>query len=150
MAWLKASAAAATTAHMEVEPPHQRLAGNLDLELPIDMIVFCRSAACGALLGQRHIDDRVGFLFWKGTMGLGAIIVARFAARLFRGVLGRSLGERSGLAFLGTRGVLQQSLQLRHSFLEFGDPPFEPGAVGTSCRCSRITSHNADIGKRAA
>jgi len=39
---------------------------------------------------------------------------------------------------------------LRHSFLEFRDPPFEPGTVGTSCRCNRITSHDPDIGKVAA
>ena len=150
MTRLEASATAATAAPMEVEPTEEGPAGNLDLALPIDMIFGDRSAACGALRGPRHVDDLIGWLFGKRARGRRALRVARFAARLLRGLLGGSLGEGSRLAFLGTRGVLQQSLPLRHSFLELGDPPFEPGAVRTSGRCSRITSQDANIGKVAA
>ena len=150
MARLEASAAAATSAHMDVESAHNGLAGDLDLELLINMVFVGLSAAVGTLFGQRHVDDLVGFVFGKRTVGLGAVMVARLAARLLGILLRRSLGERSGLAFLGPRGLLQQLLQLRHSLLEFGDPPFEPGTIGTPCRCTCIASHATDIGKMAA
>ncbi len=108
------------------------------------------SAALGALLGQRHVDNLVRLLFGKRAMGLRAVVGARLAARLFRVRLGRSLGERGGLTFLGPRGLLQELLQLCHPLLEFSDPPFEPGTVGTPCCCTCITSHAPNIGKMAA
>jgi hypothetical protein len=150
MSRLKAPAATATSAYMDVEPTHNGPAGNLDLELLINMVFVGLSATVGALLGQRHVDNLVGPLFGKRAMGLGAVVVARLAARLLGILLRRSLGERSGLAFLGPRGLLQELLQLRHSLLEFGDPPFEPGTIGTLCRCTCIASHATNIGKMAA
>ena len=82
MARLKASAAAATAAHMDVEPTHNRLAGDFHLELLIHVIFFGQPSAVGTLFRQRHIDDLVGFLFGKRAMGLGAVVAARLAARL--------------------------------------------------------------------
>ena len=150
MSRLNTSAATAASPHMDIESTHQGLTRNLDLELRMDVVFFGEPATLGALFGQRHIDDLVGLVFGKGAMRLGAIVGARLAARLSGGLLNRSFGERSGLAFLGPRGLLQKLLQLRHSLLEFSDPPFEPGTVGTSCSCDCIASHNTDIGKMAA
>ena len=150
MPWLKASAAMATSPQMDIESTHQRLARDLDLELPIDVLFLNRSTAVGTLFGQRHIDDLVGFLFRKWAVGFGAIAVARLAARLLGVLLHRSLGERSGLAFLRPRGLLQELLQLRHALLKLGDPPFEPGTIGTSLRCASIVSHDTNIGNMAA
>jgi len=147
---LDASATAATSAHMDIEPTHNGLAGDLDLELLIDMVFVGLSATLGASLGQWHVNNLVRFLFGNWTVGLGAVVVARLAARLLGILLRRCLGERSGLAFLGPRGVLQELLQLRHSLLEFNDPPFEPGTIWTPCRYTCIASHNTDIGKMAA
>jgi len=135
---------------MDVESTHNGLARNLDLELLIELVFFGLSAALGALLGQRYVDDLVGLLFGKRAMGLRAVIVARLAARLFGILFGNSLGERSGLAFLGPRGVLQQSLQLSHSFLQFEDTLFQPGTVGALRCCICITSHHSNIDKVAA
>ena len=150
MSRLNASAATATSPHMDIESTHQGLTRDLDLELLIDMVFVGQSTTLGTLFGQRHIDDLAGLVFGKRAMGLGAIGVSRLAARCFGVLLRRSLGERSGLAFLSPRSVLQESLQLSHSFLEFGDPPFEPGTVGTPRRCTCITSHDTDIGTMAA
>jgi hypothetical protein len=128
---------------MNVEPTHNRLAGDFDLELLIDMVFIGLSATLGAPLRQWHIDDLVGFLLWKRAIAFGAVVVARLAARSFRVLLGFPFGERSGLAFLGARGLLQE-------LLEFSDPPFELGTVGTLYSCDCIASHNTGIGKMAA
>jgi hypothetical protein len=53
------------------------------------------------------------------------------------------------LPFLDPRGLLRELLQLRHPVLEFGDPPFEPGTVGTPRRRTGLISHDPDIGKLA-
>jgi hypothetical protein len=135
---------------MDIESTYQGLTRDLDLELLIDMVFVGGSTTLGTLFRQRHIDDLVGLPFGKWAMGLGAIVVARLAARCLGVLLGRSLGERSGLSFLGPCGLLQELLQLRHSLLEFSDPPFEPGTVGAPFRCTCITSHEPNIGKMVA
>jgi hypothetical protein len=135
---------------MDIESTYQGLARDLDLELLIDMVFVGQPATLGTLLGQWHIDDLVGRVFGQRAMGLGAIVVSRLTARRFRVLLGRPLGERSGLSFLGPCGLLQELLQLRHSLLEFSDPPFKPGTVRTPLRCTCITSHDLHIGKMAA
>ena len=150
MARLNAAAAMATSPYMDIESTHQGLMRDLDLELLIDMVFVGRPTALGTLLGQRHIDDLVGLVFGRWAMRLGTIAVAQLTARRFRVLLGGSLGERSGLSLLGPCGLLQELLQLRHSLLEFSDPPFEPGTVGTPFRCTCITSHEPNIGKMAA
>ena len=147
---LKASAAAATAPHMKVEPTDKGLTGDFHLELLLHVIFFGQAAAVGTFSGLRHVDDLVRLLFGKRAMGLGAVGVARLAARRFRVLLGRSLGERSRLAFLGPRGFLQELLQLCYSLLEFGDPSFEPGTIGAPRRYTCIISHDTDIGKMAA
>ncbi|HUT58398.1 MAG TPA: hypothetical protein VNA25_11190 [Phycisphaerae bacterium] len=135
---------------MDIKSTHKGLAGDLDVELLIDMVFVGRPTTLGTLLGQRNIDDLVGLVVGKWAMRLGAVVVPRLAARLFRLLLGGSLGEWSGLAFLGPRGLLQELLQLRHPLLEFSDPPFEPGTIGTPYRYTCITSHDPNIGKMAA
>jgi len=96
------------------------------------------AATFGALFGQRHVDHLVGLLFWKGAMGLGAVVPVR---------LGRCFGERSGLALIGAGGLLQKLLQLRHSLLKFSVPLCEPHAIGTPHCCLDTASHNTIISK---
>ena len=150
MSRLNTSAATAASPHMDIESTHQGLTRNLDLELRMDVVFFGEPATLGALFGQRHIDDLVGLVFGQWTMALGAVAVTRLAARLLGRGFGRSLGERSGLSFLGPRGLLQELLQLGHALLEFRDPPLEPGTIRTPWCCSSITSHDSHIGKMAA
>ena len=115
---LEASAAAATATHMDVEPTHQGLAGDFHLGLLIHVIFFGESSAVGTLVGQPHIDDLVGFLFGKWAMDLGAIVGARLAARGLRGLLGCSLGTRSGLTLACPLGLFQQRGELTHLGLQ--------------------------------
>ena len=147
---LEVPAAAATAAHVNVEPTDEGLTGDFHLELLSDVIFFCQPPAVGTFSGQRHVDDLVGLLFGERAMGLGSVVVTRLAARRFRICLGRSFGERCGLAFLGPRGLLQELLQLRHALLQFGDPPFEPGTIRTPCCCTGIIGHATNIGRMAA
>jgi hypothetical protein len=51
MSWLDASAAMATSPHMDVESTHQGLTRDLDLKLLIDMIFINRPTALRTLLG---------------------------------------------------------------------------------------------------
>jgi len=105
------------------------------------------AATFGALFGQRHVDDLVRLLFWRGAMGLRAVVPARLAAWLFRVRLGRCFGEWSGLPLIGAGGLLQKLLQLRHSLLEFSVPLCELHAIGTPHCCLDTASHNTSIGK---
>jgi len=89
------------------------------------MVFFGLSAALGALFGQRHVDDLVGLLFGKRPMGLGTIGGARLTSRRFRVLLGRSLGERSRLTFLGPRGFLQKLFELSQAGLQLGHPSLQ-------------------------
>jgi len=126
---------------MDVEATHYGATGNLDLELLSDMVFIGLATTFGALFGQRHVDDLVGLLFWKGPMGLGAVVPVR---------LGRCFGERSGLSFLAPGGLLQKLLQLRQSLLELSVLLCEPHAIGPPHCCLDTASHNTTIGNMAA
>jgi hypothetical protein len=119
---LKAPAAAPTTPHMDIKSTDDGPAGDLHLELVIYVILVGIPASVGASFGQGHVDDLVGLLFGKRAMGLGAVVLARFAAGSLRVRLGRSLGERSRLTFLGPRGFLQKLFELSKAGLPLGHP----------------------------
>ena len=119
---LNASAASGAASNVDVEPTHQRLAGNLDLELVIDVILLGSAATVGALLGQRDIDDLIGFLFGQGAVGLGAIVRAALAPGRGRRVFGRPLGERRGLALGRAQDFLELRGQLTDLRLQVGHP----------------------------
>ena len=74
-------------------------------------VFFCIAAALGALLGQRHVDDLIGLLIGNWAMGLGTVILAALAAGLLGIVFGRPFRKGSGLAFLCSCDVLQQSFE---------------------------------------
>ena len=143
MSWPDTSAATATSPHMDIESTHQGLTWDLDLKLLIDMVFIDRATALRTLLGQRHIEDLVWLVFRQRAMGLGTVLVCWLAARRFRVLLGRALGERGGLSFLSPCGLIQKLLQ-------FGDPSFEPRTVRAPRRYARIINHTTDIGKIAA
>jgi hypothetical protein len=108
MASLNPTVALTALADVDVELPVNGLARDLDLELLGDMGFVERAAAVGADAGQGrlvHLVDLLG-AGWL-AMGLGAVILARLAARLLGLVGGLALGEGGGLALAGTGGLVE-------------------------------------------
>ena len=129
-----ASPAGNAAADVDIEPTHQGLAGDLDLELRIDAFLLHKAAAVGALRGQRHIMNLLGRLLGHGSVGLGPVVGSTLMPRLLGLVLGRSLGERRSLAFGGAGGFVQEllqlanaGLQLLHAGFQLGDLAILPG-----------------------
>ena len=118
----EAPTATATATHVDIEPPDHRLPRDLHLELLLDVIFFGQPPAVRTGAGQRHVDDLVGLLFGQRTMGFGAVVLARFAARRFRVRLGRSFRERRRLPLAGPLGLFQQCGELPHLGLQGLDP----------------------------
>ena len=134
MPWTNRSAARAAPPDVDIEPPYEGLAGDFDLELPIDVIFPHRPAAVGARWRQRHIVDLVRQLLRQGAMRLGTIVRPGLAAGRFRVCLGRSFRERRGLPLGGAGGFVEQllqlddaGLQLRHTDFQLPDPAIFPG-----------------------
>lgn len=73
------------------------------------------------------------YLFGWLAMRLGAVVLARFAARLFRFGLGRPLGEGRGLTFARTALFFEQPCQTFDLRAEFGDIAFEADTVKAWC-----------------
>ena len=109
---------------MDVELPGDRLAGNLDLILVIDVGFVDGAATVGAALRQRRFEELID-VFGRLAMGLGAVIVAGFAAGLFGLGLGRPFGEGGGLAFAGAVLLVELLLQLDDAGLQSGDAALE-------------------------
>ena len=131
---LNASATLSALADVNVEAANDRASWNLNLNLVIEVIFLHVAAAFLALLGQRHVNDFVRFLFRQRATSFEAVFLAALAAG-FPGILfGRSLGERRRLTLAATRGFFQKRFELNNPRLELrvllsqlGDMPLKSG-----------------------
>jgi hypothetical protein len=128
MSALHATTAPSATADVNVELAMDRPARNLDLELLSDVRLFDITATVGAFVGQRRVVDFVDFL-GRFAMSLGAVVLARFAARFVRLRFGWSLGERRGLPFAGAALFFEQAREAFDLGAEFSDFAFEADTV---------------------
>jgi hypothetical protein len=129
---LDASAALAAATDMNVELPMNRLAGNFDLELRLDVGFLEGAAAPMAGLRQQGFQGFVDLL-GRGRLAMGFLAVsgAGLAARLLGVGRGRFLGEGSRLTLAGTLGFFQLLRQGRHARFKFRDALPELGTLGT-------------------
>ena len=95
-------------ADVDVELAVDGLARDLDLELLGDVGLVEGAAAGEADVGQGRLVDLVD-LFGAGRLavGLGAVVLARLAARLLGLGRGLALGEGGGLALAGAEGRVE-------------------------------------------
>src|ERR1041385_5716261 len=101
-------------AAVNFEFAHDGLTRNLGLKLLIETVFDDLAATIGALLGQRRFEFFIDAFWWRHfAMGVLAMLIARFASRLFRLLLGLALGERSGLSFCGTFEFFDALFELR-------------------------------------
>lgn len=124
----KAATAASTDVHVELAMDGS--AGNLDLVLLLNVDFVNTSAAIRTGLRQGSLVDFVDLpgRRWL-TMGLNAVIVARFAARFFGLSLGLAFGERGGLTLTGAALFLKEASQALYISAEIGDFAFEADTV---------------------
>jgi hypothetical protein len=102
---------------------------NLDLILVVDVRFVDLAAAIGTLLGQRRFVNLVDLLGWI-AMRLGAVVLARLTARLFRFGFRWPLAERSSLAFAGATLLVEKASEMLDLRAEFGGFAFETDTVG--------------------
>ena len=122
MAPLNAAAALAAPADVDVEPPVDGLARDLDLVLLGEVGFVERAAAVGAGVGQGRLMNFVDLLgAGRLAMGLGAVVLAGLAAGLLGLVSGLALGEGGGLALAGALRLLQLALQAFDLGFKLGD-----------------------------
>jgi hypothetical protein len=106
MAPLNTALALAAPADVDVKLAVDGLARDFDLELLGDMGLVERPAALRADVGQRRLVDLVNLLgAGRLAIGIGAVVLTRFAARLAGVRLRLALGERPCLALAGTEGA---------------------------------------------
>jgi hypothetical protein len=123
MASLNPTKALTAPADVDVKLPVNRLARDLDLELLGDVGFVQWSAAVGAGVRQRHLVRLVN-LVGRGWLAarLGAIVLARFSARLSRIKFGLALGEGSGLALAGAGCLVELTAEAFDLCLKVVDP----------------------------
>ena len=106
-------ATALAVAAVNVEPPHDGPAGNLRLVLHIDMHFDNHVATVVTAIGQRRFVDFVYLAgWWRRSMAVPAVLVARLAAGLLGILFGRVARERRGLPFGGAFGGIETLLQI--------------------------------------
>ena len=115
-------------ADVNVELALNRPTRNLDLILVVDTSFVDRTAAVRASVGERRFEGLVD-VFGRRAMGLGAVVLAGFAAGLLRLGFGRPLGERSGLAFAGTALLVEKPREVFNLSPQLGDFTPEPETV---------------------
>lgn len=123
MSRLNATATSLTWTDVNVEAAYDRASWNLNLILLIEMILLHVTTAFLTLLGQRNVDDFVGFLFGQGTTSFEAILLATLAAGFLGILFGRSLGERRRLPLVGTRRPIDKLFELNDPRFELSDLP---------------------------
>jgi hypothetical protein len=108
MAPLDAAPALTALPDVDVELAVNRLARDLHLELLSDVGLVEGAAAIGANIRQLRLVDLVD-LFGMGrlAMGLGAVVLARFAAGFLGLAGGLALGEGGGLALAGAGRLVE-------------------------------------------
>jgi hypothetical protein len=102
------------------------------LELLRDAGLVEWAAAVGADLGQRCLVDLVDLFGGRGlAVGLGAIALARLAARLTGVRLGLALGQRPCLALAGPEGRVELTTEPLVLSLQVVDPSLK-GLAGST------------------
>jgi hypothetical protein len=105
-------------------------AGNLDLVLLLNVDFVKASAAIRTDLGQGSLVDFGDLLGRRWlTMGLNAVIVACFAARLLGLSLGLAFGKRGGLTLAGAALFLKEACQALYISAEIGHFAFKAATV---------------------
>jgi|SRR6516164_7375612 hypothetical protein len=123
--------ASAALAEVDVELAMDRLAGDLDLVLVIDVGFVDPAAAVGASVRQGRFVNFVDLFGWgREAMGLAAVVGAGLATRLLGFGLRWSLGKKCGLAFAGPLLLFEQAGQPLHLGLQFGDAALQRPAAG--------------------
>jgi hypothetical protein len=132
MASLDPALAPAALADVDVELAVNGLAGDLHLELLGDVSLVERPAAVGAAVRQRCLVDFID-LFRAGRLavGLGAIGLARLAARLLGPGGGLALGEGGGLALASAGRLVELAAETLVLGLEVTQGSLEGLAAGT-------------------
>jgi hypothetical protein len=109
---LDPAAAMAALPDVDVEPPVNGLAGDLDLELLGHVRLVERATAIGASVGQGRLVNLVDLLRgWRLAMCLRAVVLAGLASWLLGLVGGLALGEGSGLALAGAGRLVELAAQ---------------------------------------
>jgi len=127
---LDTAAATAALTDVHVELAMSWSAGNLDLILLLNVDFVNWSAAVRTDLGQGSLVDFGDLLGRRWlTMGLNAVIVACFAARLLGLALGLAFGKRGGLTLTGAALFLKEARQALYISAEIGDFAFKAATV---------------------
>ena len=129
---LHTAAAALAAADMNVELAVNRPTGNLDLVLMVDVGLRDEAATVGAGVGERGLVGLVDLL-GRLAMRLGAVILARFAAGLFRRGLGGPFRKGRGLALAAATMFVEQTLKLFDLGLEIGHLAFQSKTAKAWC-----------------
>ena len=123
MASLNPTVTLTALANMDVELSVDRLARNLHLELLSNVGFVEWAAAIGADIGQQCLVNLVNLFGSRWlAVGLGAIVLARLAARFARVQLGLALGEGTGLALAGAGCLVELTAEAFDLVLEIVDP----------------------------
>ncbi len=118
---------------VDVELAVDGFAWNLHLELLGDVSFVEGSAAVRAGAGQGRLVNLVDLFGGRWlAVGLGAIILARFAAWFAQVGLGLALGEGACLAFAGTEGGVELATEPLDFGLQVVNSSLKGLAVGTS------------------
>src|SRR5262249_24241448 len=132
MAALNPTVALTALPDVDIELAVNGFTRNLDLKLLGDVGFVQGAAAVGADLGQRCLVDLVD-LFGAGRLavGLGAIVLARFATGLLGLAGGRSLGEGRGLALAGAGRLVELAAEALVLGLQVAEASLKGLAAGT-------------------
>jgi hypothetical protein len=115
---------------MDIELPVDRLTGDLDLVLRIDVGFVDPTSAFRASVRQVCFMNLIDFFGrGRGAMSLAAVVGAGFPSGLLRLGGGRAFGERSGLALAGPLLLLEQTGQPLHLRFQFGHAPLQGAAA---------------------
>jgi hypothetical protein len=110
-------AALAASAAVDGECADDGLSWDIGLKLLVEMILDDIAAAIGTLFGQGRIEGFIDALGRRRlTMGVQAVLLALFAARLFGTLLGFAFGKRGGLSFGGAFEFVDAFSELRDEF----------------------------------
>ena len=122
MAAAHASPAVLAAAFVDAELSADRLGGNVDLKLFVDVVILGDVAsAMGTSVGQRRFKRFVDGFGRRRAMTVLAVLGASFASRLFRRRRGIPFGEGGGLTLAGAFLVVESLFEFGDPFLEFVD-----------------------------
>jgi hypothetical protein len=128
---LGAPAAPIAVADVDPELTDQRRAGELGVELVGRAGLDEAAAAVRARIGEVGLVALGDWFGWRGSVPVGAVSTAGFAAGRFRVGLRRTFAERGGLSLAGADGLVQLPGQLGNPGFEFGHAMEQFPTAGT-------------------